>query len=238
MRWCVGGKVSVHRYLLELTKWLPVVTLYFVIQMFQTPPPLSFLSSFIRIGRHSDEVRNISHTMRGLGEGGHCEAAAEDEMAFVDLCLHHLSSSSLGHATSMSSMLSICLCKKKVTRNEQNCKTTSFHLQNDGKVASEWRYLRVHVAVGAVPADVHLVLCGFLVDWIVKVDGVGVLQTPVSPQQHCSKDQQGEEHCRAGEELKVIQIACVTAQGRLCLTESCEELKSGTYLLAARRREQ
>lgn len=53
--------------------------------------------------------------------------------------------------------------------------------------------LRISVAVRAVPADVQLILGGFLVHWIVKVDGVGVLQTPVSPEQHRSKDQQGHD---------------------------------------------
>lgn len=41
--------------------------------------------------------------------------------------------------------------------------------------------LRINVAVRAGPADVYLVLCGFLVHWIVEVDGVSVLQAPVSP---------------------------------------------------------
>lgn len=41
--------------------------------------------------------------------------------------------------------------------------------------------LRINVAVGAVLADVNLILGGFLIDGVVKVDGVGVLQTPVSP---------------------------------------------------------
>lgn len=41
--------------------------------------------------------------------------------------------------------------------------------------------LRINVAFRAVPADVHLILGGFLVHWVVKVDGVAVFQTPVSP---------------------------------------------------------
>lgn len=50
----------------------------------------------------------------------------------------------------------------------------------------------------------ELILGGFLVHGVVKVDGVGVLQTPVSPEEHCSKDQQGHDHCRAKDKFKVM----------------------------------
>lgn len=58
-----------------------------------------------------------------------------------------------------------------------------------------WGYLRINVAIGAVPADVELVLCGFLVHRIIEVDGVGVFQPPVSPRQYCSKHHQSHDHC-------------------------------------------
>lgn len=66
-------------------------------------------------------------------------------------------------------------------------------------MTSKLRYLRVNIAIGAIPADVHLILSGFLVHRVVKVDGVGVLLTPVPPQQHSSKQQQGHDHYRAGD---------------------------------------
>ena len=56
-------------------------------------------------------------------------------------------------------------------------------------------HLRVDVAVGAVPADVQLILCGFLVHGIIKVDGVGVSQAPVLPHQRRSEHQQSRGHC-------------------------------------------
>lgn len=76
------------------------------------------------------------------------------------------------------------LLRKKVTVSKQNCEripVTIFQRQHNQVADMKCRYLRIDVAVRAVPADVHLILCGFLVHWIVKVDGVGVLQAPVSP---------------------------------------------------------
>jgi hypothetical protein len=49
-------------------------------------------------------------------------------------------------------------------------------------------YRWVGVAVWTVaPAYVHLVFSGLLVDWVFKVNGVGVLQPVVPPQQHGNK---------------------------------------------------
>lgn len=43
------------------------------------------------------------------------------------------------------------------------------------------------------PVNVHLVLCGFLIDWVVKMNGVGVLQPVVPPQQHPTASHQANE---------------------------------------------
>lgn len=67
-------------------------------------------------------------------------------------------------------------------------------------------YLRINVAIRAISADVHLVLCGFLVHRIVKVDAVGVLHAPVSPYQHCTKHQQGYDRCRGRDESEVVLL--------------------------------
>lgn len=66
-------------------------------------------------------------------------------------------------------------------------------------------YRRVDVAVLALtPADVHLVLCGFLVHRVIKVDGVCVLQPPVTPHQHAAKHSQAYHHCAEGEKDRNI----------------------------------
>lgn len=50
----------------------------------------------------------------------------------------------------------------------------------------------------------ELVLRRFLVHGIVKVDGVGVLQSPVSPHQSGPKDQQDHDHCGARDKFRVV----------------------------------
>lgn len=43
------------------------------------------------------------------------------------------------------------------------------------------------------PPNVHLVLSGFLIDRVVKVDGVGVLQSVVPPQQQATNSHQTDD---------------------------------------------
>lgn len=58
-------------------------------------------------------------------------------------------------------------------------------------------YRGVGVAVLTVlPADVHLVLSGLLVDGVVKVNSVGVLHSPVPPHQRATKDSQAHGNCK------------------------------------------
>lgn len=55
------------------------------------------------------------------------------------------------------------------------------------EVASVKIYFWVGVTIRAVaPPDVHLVLCGFLVDRVVKVNRVGVLHSVVLPEQQAT----------------------------------------------------
>lgn len=59
--------------------------------------------------------------------------------------------------------------------------------------ALSYRWVDVSVLTVA-PADVHLVLCCLLIDGVFKVDGVGVLQSPVPPQQHGAKHSQTQRN--------------------------------------------
>ena len=53
----------------------------------------------------------------------------------------------------------------------------------------------VAVAV-LVAANVDLILCGLLIDGVVKVDAVDVLKPPVLPQEEGPQAEEDEEHCR------------------------------------------
>lgn len=72
-------------------------------------------------------------------------------------------------------------------------------------------YHRINVAVRIVSADMDLVFGGLLVDRVVKVDSVGVLQLPVSPQVHGSKakSHQTHEHFRRFKEEKSLSLYLV-----------------------------
>lgn len=39
----------------------------------------------------------------------------------------------------------------------------------------------------------HLVLCGLLINWVVKVDAVGIFLTPLSPEQHSATHNQTQD---------------------------------------------
>ena len=53
----------------------------------------------------------------------------------------------------------------------------------------------VAVAV-LVAANVDLILCGLLIDRVVKVDAVDALQPPVLPEEEGPQAEEDEEHCR------------------------------------------
>lgn len=58
---------------------------------------------------------------------------------------------------------------------------------------------RAHLWVGITiramaPPNVHLVLCGFLIDGVVKVNSVSVLQSVVPPQQQATNSHHKDNH--------------------------------------------
>lgn len=122
-------------------------------------------------------------------EGSRGRVAAVGKRRF-SVTKEKVASLRLGHATSTSSMLNICLCYKE----RKDAASESGHKQERERPGREG-YLGIDVSVRAVPADVDLVLRGFLVHGVIEVDGVGVLQAPVSPHQHGSERHQGHDHC-------------------------------------------
>ena len=85
------------------------------------------------------------------------------------------------------------------------------------------------------PADVDLILVdlgGLLVNWVVEVDGIGVLLPPVSPEPHATKGHQAQHHDGKREGPNVSWTTGEQKGHGVPCCCNCQDKKQGGYSLS------